>query len=218
MYLATYWLAKDIHNYGQNYSYLKNNNRSKTINQKNPFYYQDLIIYIKTQNPRILNLKNETKIIYKDILQKESQNYATAGEIQWKNTFPCLDFSKIWKNIYLSYGPPHTTDTLYRLLHHSLKTNQYTYKCSGDKTNLSPNCDFCNKTEDLLHLFTTCNRIKNIWKHYQPILDKLSKSPCTPEHLILTLSTNNVNIKIKKLMLTLIQLMIYEITNMKKLT
>ena len=87
MYLATYWLAKDIHNYGQNYSYLKNNNRSKTINQKNPFYYQDLIIYIKTQNPRIPNLKNETKTIYKDIPQKESQNCDIAGEIQWKKYF-----------------------------------------------------------------------------------------------------------------------------------
>ena len=160
MYLATYWLAKDIHNYGQNCSYLKNNNRSKTINQKNPFYYQDLIIYIKTQNPRIPNLKNETKIIYKDILQKESQKYTIAGEIQWKNTLPCLDFSKIWKNIYLSYGPLHSTDVLYRLLHHSLKTNQYTCKCNGNKTNLSTNCDFCNNTEDLLHLFTKCNNKK----------------------------------------------------------
>ena len=32
-----------------------------------------------------------------------------------KNTLPYLDFSKIWKNIYLSYGPPHTTHALYRL-------------------------------------------------------------------------------------------------------
>ena len=38
MYLASYWLAKDIHNYGQNYSDLKSNNRSKTTIQKNPFY------------------------------------------------------------------------------------------------------------------------------------------------------------------------------------
>ena len=160
------------------------NNRPKTINQKNPFYYQDLIIYIKTRTKSILNQKNETKIIYKNILQKESQNYCIAGEIHWKNTLPYLDFSQIWKNIYLSHDPLHTIDILYRLLHHSIKTNQYTYKCSRNKTNFSPNCDFCNSTEDLLHLFTKCDRIKSIWKHYQPILDILPNSTNTPEHHI----------------------------------
>ena len=53
--------------------------------------------------------------------------------------------------------------------------------------------------------------MQNIWKHYQLILDKLSKSPGTTEQGILTLSINNVNIKIKKLILTLMQLIIYEI-------
>ena len=64
MFLATYWLAKDIHNYGLNYSYLKRNYRSKTTNQKNPFCNEDLIIYIKRRNKTILSQKNETKIIY----------------------------------------------------------------------------------------------------------------------------------------------------------
>ena len=50
--------------------------------------------------------------------------------------------------------------------------------------------------------------MKNIWKHYQPTFDKLSKSPYTPEqhiltlntnNVILTLSTNNVSSKIKKI-------------------
>ena len=63
MYLATSCFAKDMHNYGQNYPYIKNNNSSKTITQKKPCYYQDLITYIRTQNPKIPNLKNETKII-----------------------------------------------------------------------------------------------------------------------------------------------------------
>ena len=37
MYLATYCFAKDMHNYGQNYPYIKNNNSSETITQKNHF-------------------------------------------------------------------------------------------------------------------------------------------------------------------------------------
>ena len=106
------------------------------------------------------------EIIYKDVLQKASQNHVIAGKIQWKDILPSLNFTKIWKNTYFSYRTPHTSDLLYRLLHHSLKTNQYTYKCSRDKTVITPNCDFYNKTEDLLHLFTKCNRKKNVWKHY----------------------------------------------------
>ena len=122
-----------------------------------------------------------------------------------KNILPYLDFSKIWKSTYLSCSPPHTSDLLYRLLHHSLKTNQYIYKCSRDKTNVTPNCDFWNKTEDLPHLLIKCDRINKVWKRYHPTFDKLSKSPYTPEQYILTLSINNVNSKIKKIMLTLTQ-------------
>ena len=40
-----------------------------------PFYYRDLIHYIKTQNSNIPNSQNKTKIIYKSILEKGSQNY-----------------------------------------------------------------------------------------------------------------------------------------------
>ena len=45
-------------------------------------------------------------------------------------------------------------------------------------------------TEDNLDLFTKCNRIQNIWKHYHAIYQKLTKQH-TPEQHILTLSSNN---------------------------
>ena len=38
MYIATYWLGRDIYNYSKDYHYLKNNNRVKTANQKTLFY------------------------------------------------------------------------------------------------------------------------------------------------------------------------------------
>ena len=47
-YLVTYWLAKDINKFGKDFKYLKSNNRIKTIYQETPFYYNDLIQYIKT--------------------------------------------------------------------------------------------------------------------------------------------------------------------------
>ena len=54
-------------------------------------------------------------------------------------------------------------------------------------------------TEDNLHLFTKCNRIQNIWKHYHATYQKLTKQQHTPQQHILTLSSNNSSSKRKKL-------------------
>ena len=74
MYIATYWLAKDIYNYGKEHNYLKNNNRAKTTYQKTPFHYRHLMHYIKTQNPNIPKLKNETKTIHESLLSVETKH------------------------------------------------------------------------------------------------------------------------------------------------
>ena len=132
-YIAAYWLAKDIYNYGREYYYLKQNNRTKTTHQKTPFYYRDLTYYIKTQNPNIPKLKNETKTIYKSILQKGSQDHIIFGKTLWKNKIQNLDFTKIWKKRYNFYSQTHTADLLYLLLHYATKTNSYIYKISRDK-------------------------------------------------------------------------------------
>ena len=63
--LATYWLTMDIHNYTKEYNFLVNNNRTKTLNGKKPFYYNDIINYIENQNQNMPKIKPETKIIYK---------------------------------------------------------------------------------------------------------------------------------------------------------
>lgn len=70
MYLATYWLAKDIYNYSKDFQDLENNNRAKTTNKEAPFYYKNLIHYVKKQNSATPTLKNETKTICKTILKK----------------------------------------------------------------------------------------------------------------------------------------------------
>ena len=131
MHLTTYWLAKDIYNYSKEFHYLKNNNRAKTTKKEAPFYYKDLVQYIKYQNTNITKLKNETKIIYKNILQQGSQNHVIYRETMWKNEIPDLDFTKIWTNTYYSYSQPHTSDLLYR--HYITTTNRYTFKTSRDK-------------------------------------------------------------------------------------
>ena len=104
-----------------------------------------------------------------------------------------------------------TADLLYRLVHYVTTTNKYTFTISRDKKNLTPNCHFCNMTEDNLHLFIKCNRIQNIWKNYHATYQKLTKQQHTPQEHILTLSSNNISSKCKKLILTLTQIIIYEI-------
>ena len=90
--------------------------------------------------------------------------------------------------------------------------NSYIYKNRGDKIDLNPSCKHCNKTEDNLRLFTTCNRAQKIWSYFQKTYHKLSKQQYTPRQHILTLSSNNTNPKNKKLILTLTQIIIYELS------
>ena len=82
-HIAIYWLGKDIYiyNYNKEFNLLKSSNITKTNKMLPPFfYYRDLVCYIKTQNPNIPNLQNKTKIIYKNILEKGSQNHNIFGE------------------------------------------------------------------------------------------------------------------------------------------
>ena len=66
--LATYWLT-DIHNYAKQFNFLINNNRTKTIHGKKPFYYKDTTDYVKSQNKKITQIKPETQTIYQNIIQ-----------------------------------------------------------------------------------------------------------------------------------------------------
>ena len=96
-HIAVYWLGKDIYNYNKEFHNLKKNNITKT-NKMPPFYYRDLVHYIKTQNRNIPNLQNKTKIIYKSILEKRSGNHNVYGEKKWKDEIKNLDLKKIWTN------------------------------------------------------------------------------------------------------------------------
>ena len=74
-----------------------------------------------------------------------------------------------------------TSDLLYKLLQYAIEANHYTYKCSRNKTNLTPNCDYCNKTEDNLYLFISCNG--NMERRQTNILEINLKTPHTiPTH------------------------------------
>ena len=71
-----------------------NNSRNKTLNKKKPFYYNDIINYIKDQNQSITKIKPETKQIYQKILQEGSKQHEITREKQWKNYIPNINFKK----------------------------------------------------------------------------------------------------------------------------
>ena len=205
--LATYLLGIDIHNFSNEFRFLMDNNRTKTINGKKPYYYQDIIYYIKNENKDIKTLPNPTtKNIYQKIIQEGSKQHKVAGENLWKTQLPTTEFSKIWKNTFTSYAQPFCKDLHYRVLHYSTKTNQYMHKCTR---NINPECDYCR--QDNIHLFIQCPRIKNIWTYYRSTLTKLTGKNHNTEQHLLTLSVNKLNKHTTKLTLTTIQIIIHEI-------
>ena len=115
--LATYWTSTDIYNYSKEYRFLMDNKRTKTLQCTKPFYYQDIISYIKNYNKNITKTKIETKTIYQKIIQEGSKEHTIAGEIVWKKHIPNLNFEKIWNNSFQSYGQSFVEDLHYRLLH-----------------------------------------------------------------------------------------------------
>ena len=114
--LVTYWLAIDIQNYTKDYKFLMNNSRTKILTGNKPFYYKGIANYIKNQNKNISKMKPQTKLIYLSIIQEGIKQHNIAGEIQWKNHMPNINFEKVWKNTYKSYGQAFIKDLHYRLL------------------------------------------------------------------------------------------------------
>ena len=54
-------------------------------------------------------------------------------------------------------------------------------------------------------------RVKKIWEYFQPTYEKLTKRQHASQQHTFTLSANNLNSKNKKLILTLTELIMYEI-------
>ena len=111
MHISIYWLGKDIYNYHKDFHHLKRNNIIKTYKIP-PFYYRDLIYYIKTKNPSIPTLQNKTKIICKIILEKGSQITTYSGKENGKIKYQTLILTK-YGHIPISHIANHTPKTYY---------------------------------------------------------------------------------------------------------
>ena len=68
----------------------------------------------------------------------------------------------------------------------------------------SPNCELCDKTENIIHLYIDCKRNKKTWKYFQKYYQTLTQKQNTPLQHILTISSLSLPPKTKKLTLALI--------------
>ena len=127
----------------------------------------------------------------------------------WKNEIKNLTFLKIWRHSYFFYFLPHHSDVLHKLLHNVLKTNDYTYKCTRDKSS-HPIAITANKKKTFYTYLQTAPEYQKSGNTTNGTI-KSTKNQFTSYQHILTISSNYSNSKTKKLIITLIQSIIYQI-------
>jgi len=211
--LLRYWISKNIYILHQNFRFLMDNRKIKTSIGDPPNHHKDLIDHITQNQQDLLNQTPNTKKLYTKILEKQNEGHNIKGEQSWNNiTNKQLDWKHIWTNTFNTYCQPIENDTLYKILHHCLRTNKFiaTWKMYANR--VSPNCKYCNLLEDIKHIFTDCDKIKPVWNHFQNIYTGLNPlSNFNSFDHMLTLSTGKTDPKTKKLILTITTLIIQHI-------
>ena len=198
--LTSYDLGSTLYQLHKDFRYMISNKFIKTEQLKINFYYEDIITYIKRQKT-ILNLQNNSKLIYNQIIQNEYNNYLIIGQSIWNQYLTQNPWNQLWENTFYSYSWPENNNMLYFLLHYATRTNDYVYRWTNQKHVKSPKCKLCEQTENINHICTECKRNKRIWNHCQKY-ENLTIKEYTPLQHILTIALS-LPPKTKKLVLAL---------------
>ena len=99
----------------------------KTEQPQITFYDNDILTYIKKHN-KIINFQNNSKLLYKQIIQNEYDKYLIIGQSIWTQYLQNNPWKQLWKNTFHSYNWPERNDKLYMLLHFATRTNDQTYQ------------------------------------------------------------------------------------------
>ena len=114
------------------------------------------------QFDKIRNCIKPGKTFYNIFLKKYTER-PTNSQNKWENL---LNINEVnWEFVYILSNDCTLDNTLkmfqYKLLHRTIPTNTFLYKCRLVETEW---CAFCGETrETILHLFCDCNIVKNIW-------------------------------------------------------
>ena len=85
---------------------------SKNFIKKQPkiyFYYKDILNYIKKQKPIIFDLQNNSKTIYKQLIQNKYNNYLFIGQSIWNQYLTQNPWNQLWKNVFYIVDQKTTT-------------------------------------------------------------------------------------------------------------
>ena len=138
---------------------------NKTIKREQPiidFYCKDIITYIKKQNS-ILDLQNNSRKSYKQILPNKYGQYLIIGQSIWDQYSPQNQWNQLWNNRFYSYSWLENNNILEMILHHTTVTNDHIRRWTNQKHLISPNCKLCDQIENINHLYVHCKRNKEIW-------------------------------------------------------
>ena len=184
--LTRYNLASMFYRSHKNFKYMISNNTIQTEKPNINFYYEDIITYLKNQNA-LLELPKSSPKIYKQIMQNEYKHYIKVGQSHWNQYPPQTPWNDLWKNTFYSYNWPENNNMLYLLLHFATRTNDQIHRWTNQKYLKSPNCNLCDKTEHITHLYIDCKTNKKLWKYFQKYYQTLTQKQNTPLQHILTI-------------------------------
>ena len=144
-----------------------------------------------------------SKVIYKICIDKKFiRPYA---EKFWEKECSVLlnttEWSHIYKCIYeIKYKK--FAEFKFKILHNILPCRKKVCKWQND---ISPNCEYCNETEDIAHMLFRCSRVYNIWKHLGESLQLNVKL----KHVIFGLNCNIMPESNRHLCIVIVSFIIY---------
>ena len=129
-----------------------------------------------------------------------------------------LPWKALWSHTYLSHLKGRVDDTLFRILHHSYPTG-VSMQSSRQRSHINPYCKYCQNSRNqfrktLLHIFARCSFAKQLWQIYKPCYTAFQPTvPFVYERTVLTLNLTAANIPLllKRLLLTLTNLILTEL-------
>lgn len=125
----------------------------------------------------------KTSIFYKRLID-EKFKLPTAITF-WSTVFPSSDILRFGKLIHMSGKCPDMTDVDFKIFHNIVYTNEKLFKYGYSDSKM---CSFCNKQEDIMHIFLHCERLTDFKKFVQYHIENLFRK--LPNELVNKLDFN----------------------------
>ena len=210
--LARYWVASKTHNFSPQWNFLNNNKIPKNFDPYIPFYFSDTLEFTKNNLEQIRLKPPTTKNIFILIQNIATKKHVVTGQRIWQLEAKFnINWKQIWNNTFFSYCFPQQNNVLYKTLHYVLPTKRHIYTHTRHKGKLKATCSDCDAQESINHLFTECNRSKEIWAYFELTLELLTKKKIDLTELTITACCSSLDSKRKKLTITIITTILHNI-------